>query len=183
MQASASVIAPENHLDEKESKWFAIYTRYKREKLVAKQLQSKDIEVFLPLQKFTRRWTSKTKVVELPLINCYLFVKIVKKDYVPVLETQDVVQFVKFSKNLISIPEEEINILRRVIGEQMALEIEPGTFNPGDEVEVIGGNLTGLRGKLIEKGSGKNLLIELENLGYTLRMYIDPSLLAHIRRR
>ena len=88
----------ENHLHETEPRWFAVYTRYKREKLVAQQLRDKGIEVYLPLQHFTRRYTRKIKKVEMPLISCYVFARITKKEYVPVLETPDVVQFVRFAK-------------------------------------------------------------------------------------
>ena len=173
----------ENHLDEQEARWFAVYTKYKREKQVFKRLTEQGIETYLPLQKFTRRWTRKVREVELPLISCYIFVKIQKKDYIKVLETPDTVQFVKFSKNLLSIPDAEIEILRRVVGENLALDAEPKSYQVGDEVEVIGGNLTGLKGKLIKKDNEKNFLIELDNLGYSLRMYIDPTLLHAKRKR
>lgn len=173
----------ENHLDEHEARWFAVYTKYKREKLVLKRLTEKGIQAYLPLQKFTRRWTRKVREVELPLISCYIFVKITKQDYVRVLETPDTVQFVKFSKNLLAIPNTEINILRRVVGEGLEVDAQPNSYNVGDEVEVIGGNLTGLRGKLIKKDNTKNFLVELNNLGYTLRMYIDPNLLSHTHKR
>lgn len=169
-------------MDEHEARWFAIYTRYKREKLVAQRLRQKGIEVYLPLQKFTRRYVRKIKQVELPLINCYLFTKITKKEYVPVLETQDVVKFIRFSKNLISIPEAEIQIIQRVVGESIEVEVSPSEYLPGDDVEIIAGELTGLRGKLLKKESDKNFLIELESLGYQLRMQVDPTLLHRIGR-
>lgn len=172
----------ENHLDEKQSRWFAVYTKYKREKLVNRKLQEKGIHCYLPLQEYTRHYTRKVRKVELPLISCYIFTKIIKKEYVPVLETPDVVSFVRFSRNLISIPEAEIHTMQRVVGEGIEVDVEPNAYQVGDEVEVIGGDLTGLKGKLVEKKNGKNLLIELENLGYMLRMYVAPSLLQKVRR-
>lgn len=167
----------ENHLDEKEARWFAVYTRYKREKLVAGRLAQKGIQVYLPLQQFTRRYVRKVKQVELPLISCYLFTRITKAEYVPVLETPDVVKFVRFSKNLIAIPDREIQIIQRVVGEAVEVEVTPAQYTPGDTVEIIGGQLTGLRGTLLRKDSDKNFLIELDTLGYQLRMWVDPELL------
>lgn len=181
MSHSQSQKEYENHLDEFEPKWFAVYTRYKREKMVAKRLQQKGIEVYLPLQKFTRRYVRKVKQVELPLISCYLFTKITKKQYVPVLEDQDVVKFVRFSKNLIAIPDAEIQVIQRVVGEAIDIEINPSEYTPGDEVEIIAGQLTGLKGKLIKMESEKNFLIELESIGYQMRMQVDPSLLQRIK--
>ncbi|MEK7255619.1 MAG: transcription termination/antitermination NusG family protein, partial [Bacteroidota bacterium] len=77
----------ESHLDGVEPKWFAVYTRYKSEKVVQRLLQNKKIESYLPLQRVTRRYTRKIKHHDIPLISCYIFVKIVRAEYVPVLET------------------------------------------------------------------------------------------------
>jgi len=41
--------------------------------------------------------------------------------------------------------------------------------------------LTGLRGTLLEQGSGKNFVVELDNLGYSLLMQLDPNLLRRVR--
>ena len=171
----------EDHLDANEPRWFAVYARYKREKVVARRLKEKGIECYLPLQRLTRYYTRKVKKVELPLISGYLFTRITRKEYVSVLETQDVVKFVRFSRNLISIPEREIDIIRRVVGEAVEVEVEPSSFRPGDAVEIIGGQLTGLKGTLLERRSDKNFVIELEKLGYSLLMQVDPALLRRIR--
>ena len=82
---STTALQYENHLDTSEARWFAVYARYKREKVVAQRLQEKGIECYLPLQRLTRYYTRKVKQVELPLISGYLFTKITKKEYVPVL--------------------------------------------------------------------------------------------------
>lgn len=175
-------MAEENHLSEHEPKWFAVYTKYKREKIVHKQLKEKGIESFLPLQKVTRYYTRKIKHVELPLLSCYIFVKIVKAEQVPVLRTQDVVNFVKINKNLISIPEQEINVLRQVVGEQLDIEmIKGGKLKEGDWVEIISGRLVGLKGQLIEQKSNKNFVISLEKLGYDLHLQVDPKILKKTR--
>ena len=170
---------PENHLHDQEARWFAVYTRYKREKLVGRHLAQKGIEYYLPLQHFTRRYQRKVKQVDLPLINCYIFVRIRKSQYVPVLETADVVEFVQFNRNLIAIPEAEIDLLRRIVGEIEAVEVNPASLAKGDQVEVIGGQLTGLKGTLLEKRGQHKLVIALETLGYDLHMEVNPS---HIRK-
>lgn len=177
MHMSTPQTKSENHLDSQEAKWFAVYTKYKREKLVNERLSEKGIQTYLPLQQFTRRYTRKVKQVELPLISCYIFTKITKQEYVPVLETPDVVQFVNFSRNLIAIPEEEIRTLQRVVGENIEIEVEPSAYQEGDAVEIIGGNLTGLKGKLVRKENKNRFYVELEKMGYTLQMEIPLEVL------
>ncbi len=175
MTYSSTSLAPENHLDEQEARWFAVYTRYKREKQVRKRLEEQGIECYLPLQRLVREYTRKRKQVELPLISCYIFTKIRKAEYVPVLETEDVVQFLHFSRNLIAIPNQEIQVLRHIVGEQVELEARPITFQPGALVEITQGRLIGLRGKLIEKQGTHNFLVELNTMGYGLHLQVDPK--------
>ena len=171
----------ENHLDTEQARWFAVYTKYKREKLVAARFNDLGIEYYLPLQEVTRYYTRKKKVVELPLINCHIFVKITKEDYIKVLQTNDVLRFVKVGKNLLAIPQPEIDLLQRILGKGKEVSVCETSFLLGDRVEVIGGQLTGLKGILIESNRRNNLLIRLDTIGLDLEMYIDYKLLRCIQ--
>lgn len=169
-----------NQLDSCEARWFALYTPHRREKLVDKRLKEQGIISYVPLLRYTRRYSRKVRQVELPLINGYVFAKITRNHYVPVLETPDVINFVKFNKNLIAIPDAEIKLLQRIVGEGIDIETSPITsFLPGDQVEIIAGNLTGIKGKFLKK-QGKNFIVELVNMGFALLMEVDPSLLEKV---
>lgn len=171
----------ENHLHTIEKKWFAVYTRYKSEKVVKRFLDNKNIENYLPIQRVTRRYERKIKHLEIPLINCYIFVKIIKPEYVTVLETENVLKFVRIARNLIAIPEKEMELMKLVVGEGKDIEAEANCrVEKGDMVEVIGGRLTGLKGRLVEKQGKKQMIVDLENVGYSLKMNIDVSLLKKI---
>jgi transcription antitermination factor NusG len=166
---------PVNQLHESEPRWFAVYTRYKREKMVCKRLLNNNIEIYLPLQQVTRYYTRKIRRTELPLISCYIFVKITRKGYVPVLEDPDVLYFVRQKSDLISVPEREINILKAVTGEGIPVEVLPSTGIPevGDLVEITQGRLYGIQGTLIEQKNNRFVVVELERLGFTLRMQVE----------
>jgi transcription antitermination factor NusG len=170
----------ESHLHDSEARWFAVYCRSKSEKVVQRLLTNKAIETYLPLQKVTRRYTRKIKHYEIPLISCYIFVKITKGEYVPVLETENVVKFIRFARNLLSIPEAEMSLLKRIVGEGEDVVAELGSFKEGDQVEVIGGKLTGLHGRMVERQGKKHMVVELESIGYSLRMTIDVALLRKV---
>jgi len=169
----------ENHLDDN-PKWFAVYTNYKREKIAAKQLSQQNIQVYLPLLLVTKKYVRKVKKLELPLISNYLFVKISKKEYTKVLQCTHVLSFIKFSKNLISIPNYEIEIIRRVLGTQEVLSID-NNFQKGDEVEVIGGEMTGLKGVFIKKENNQYLSVQLSNIGVAINISIATHLLRKIK--
>ncbi len=182
IQAKKTRRASKHQLHDSDPRWFAVYTRFKREKLVRDRLAEKGIEAYLPLQHFTRRYTRKVKHVELPLISCYVFTRIVTKEKVPVLRTDDVVDFVRpGGRELIAIPEMEMEVMRRVVGEGLEVEVQENQgLQAGDEVQIIGGQLTGLQGLLLSTDNPKNFVIELENLGYSLRMQVDPNLLVRV---
>lgn len=164
-----------NHLHSHDKRWFAIYTKYKCEKYVADRLLKKDIEAYIPLISRSKRYTRKTKHYRIPLISCYVFVKITRDQYVRVLESEYVMGFIKQRKNLISIPEHEIRLLKRIVGEIEEVELNPLQFQEGTPVEIIAGNLTGVKGKLLKKQGKHEFVVELQNIGFQLQMVIDKS--------
>ncbi len=170
----------ENHLHPIETKWFAVYTAYKREKVVTKMLRKKGIEVFLPLQSFHRQYQRSKKIVELPLFNCILFVQINQSHYVKVLETEHVLRFIKIGQNLISIPDHEIDTIQCIIGAQVEIQVEVFDLQEGEPIQVIAGGLSGLEGKFLRQESKYNFLVELEMLGYQMRMHVRPE---HLRQK
>ena len=175
--------AYENHLDKTEAKWFAVYTRYKREKLVLADLERKGVEVYLPLQKLYKIYAKKKRLVEKPLFSCYLFVKITKEQFRIVQDTEGVVDFVSFARNLISIPKIEIEIVKRIVGENLEIELEDQNYDAGDVVEVVSGTLSGLRGKLLDKKGKKNFLLQLNQIGYNLLIEINPKDIRKIDKK
>ncbi len=160
-----------------EKKWFAVYTRYRCEKYVSERLSKKGIENYVPLLKFTRVYTRKKKNVELPLISCYVFVNITKEDYVKVLQTENVISFLKIRGALISIPKKEIDIMKWVVGEDLVEKVHNGPLEKGAKVEIISGNLTGLKGTVIKRKSKKYVQVALESLGYTLEINVSEDML------
>lgn len=167
-----------NHLDREEKKWFAVKTKYKAEKHVVQQLNYRNVNAYIPLVNRTKRYGKKVKFSEIPLIYNYVFVCINRSNYVTVLEQQYVFEFVKQGKHLISIPEFEIEILKKIVGDEYKAILAESHFSIGDIVEVIGGNLTGLTGRLITNNNKQNMLVELENIGYQFQIEIDTNLLV-----
>lgn len=181
MTNKAKTYQAENHLHASERRWFAIYTKYKAEKYVQEVLAKKRINAYVPLVAYSKRYGRKIKSYEVPLINCYVFVCINKEEYVKVLETNYVHGFLKIRNNLISIPKGEIEVLRKIVGEESDIVAEPSEWLDGIDVEILSGNLTGLRGKLVSKKQQQLFQVELKTIGYSLMIDIDPKLLTPIK--
>lgn len=171
----------EDHLHDTEYRWFAVYTHSRSEKMAFKRLKSKGINVYLPLQKKVRLYGRKKRIVEFPLITCYLFVKVTRKEYVKVLETEGVLSYVKFNRNLVSIPDEEIELLRRILGEGWEVEqADTSRWRTGDTVEINQGRLAGTRGRLVDVEGKRIFTVELETLGIGLIVEVDKELLSKV---
>ena len=161
-----------------ESRWFVAYVPFRREKSALRTILSKGIECYVPLVKRTKRYVRKIKNYEIPLINNYVFVKITKKEYVDVLKVRDVCGFVKFDGRMISVPQKEIDILKRVVGDQnIVIDIFCDQDLIGKKVEIIQGQLTGLKGEVVEVVGKKKLMVHLQTLGITLRMQVPQKYL------
>lgn len=170
-----------NQLSSTEKRWFAIYTKFKCEKYVSTHLHKKNIEVYLPLVAKSKKYTRKIKQYQVPLINCYVFVHIDKSQYLPTLETEYVMKFLRQGKDLLAIPDWEIETLKRVVGDiEDIAPISPQGYQIGEMVEVTSGQLLGLKGKIISKLGKKTFVVELDSLGYELRINIDLKLLKPV---
>lgn len=164
----------ENHLSSTDPKWFAVYCKYRCEKLVLKDLLSKNIKTYLPLNRVLREYATSKKWVELPLIPNYIFVKITAKEYVKVLETLHVISFLKIANNLLSIPQKEIEILKQVVGgEQIEVTVASKGLKEQDRVEIISGRLKGLRGVLKKVKGKRKIIVLLDTIGYALEMEVS----------
>ena len=166
-----------------EKKWYAVYTKYKCEKLACDRLVKKGIQCYVPLLTVTKKYTRKIKTYYKPLINCYIFVCIEDNQFVRVLQTDHVMGFLSFSGKKVPIPNHEIQTLQRVVGEFEDITLVETPLVEGDEVEIISGNLTGIRGVFLEQKNKRLFEISLNHIGVTLKVHIDPALLRKIPRR
>jgi len=162
--------------------WYAVHTKYKCEKHVVNALQKKAIDAYTPVLQVTKEYTRKIVKRDLPLINCYAFVKVTSDQFAKVLQTEYVFSFLKIGKEMIAVKQDEIDLLKRITGEYNEVKAEEIEYKEGVEVEIIAGNLTGVKGILLEKKSKHNFLVELRSLSYQLKINVDPDHLRLIRK-
>lgn len=142
-----------------QKQWHVIYTRSRAEKKVQEELSLKNIESFLPLQKKLRQWKDRKKWIEMPLMSGYCFVNISRKEYDMVLQSTNVVSYVRFEGKAAVIPERQIDTLKQMLKQyDFEVNVTNESFAPGKKVEVIDGPMIGLQGELV-KAWGKNKFI------------------------
>ncbi len=149
--------------------WYAIRVKSRSEKKVFTDLTEQKIEAYLPLQRKLRIWSDRKKWVEMPLISGYVFVYISRREYEIVLRTFNVVSYIYFEGKAAIIREEDINLLKRMLGEaDLDLEVTAEQFKPGQKVEIIAGPLIGVIGELIEYKGKNKVALRIPPLGYTV---------------
>ena len=103
---------------------FAVLTKVKQRKPVCNNPDQRGCTNYIPLQKVTRIYTRKRRTTLLPLIYRYIFVHIIKDEYVKGCQTQ-CRRFCKIQQSKsFSIPDHEIEWLQRVTGEINDISIE-----------------------------------------------------------
>lgn len=151
--------------------WFAVYTRNRCEKAVRRALDRQGIANYLPILHTPRLHGTRSRIVECPLIPGYIFVHISFDDYLSVLQTEHVVDMVRFGADLIPIPSAEIQTLQQICSSTAhEVIVSRSRYIAGDLVQVINGPLKGISGKLVKIGGRKNLVVELKNVGHSLQI-------------
>ena len=140
--------------------WFAIQTWPRYEKKVATELERKDVKVFLPLLKNKRKWSDRTRVVELPLFPSYVFVSIQQTPdaRVPVLRTNGVTSFVGVRGVGTPVPESEIGSVRTLLERGISFQVYP-FLSIGQRVRILSGSLRGVEGVLTGKANDDQSLV------------------------
>jgi transcription antitermination factor NusG len=159
-----------------QKQWHVIYTRSRAEKKVQIELSLKEIENFLPMQKRLRQWKDRKKWVEMPLMSGYCFVNISRKEYDMVLQTSNVVGYVRFEGKAAVIPERQIESLKQMLKQyDFEVNVTSENFAPGKKVEVIEGPMIGLRGELVKAQGRKKFIIRFSQINSVFSVEIPSN--------
>jgi transcription antitermination factor NusG len=139
--------------------WFALYTSSRREKHVAKLLDERQIENFLPLYHADRQWKKSSPVtLDLPLFPNYIFVRAGQK--ASLLSVPGVVSIVGSGRQPWPLPDHEIEAFRSAVD---VCKLEPHSlFTVGDRVRIKNGALAGMQGVLVRKKSNFRVVLTVE---------------------
>lgn len=156
------------------SDWWALYTRHQHEKTVAEVLSAKGFEVFLPLYESIRCWKDRNKKLTLPLFPCYVFVRGGLNRRLQVVTTPGVHMILFNGENVATIPEVEIDTIRKAV--EGPFRVEPHPFlKCGERVRVIRGSLQGVEGVLVRKKNLYRLVLSVEMMAKSVSVEIDAT--------
>ena len=154
--------------------WYALHTQARHEKTVERRLREEGMETFLPLSQEVHTWSDRRKKVEVPLFNCYVFVRctLSAKDRMVVYRLDSVHGFVGFRGVGQPIPEEQIEAVRAVLAHTKPWRAHP-FLKAGQRVRVRGGALDGVEGVFLSENGDQSLIISVDAIQRSMAVRID----------
>ena len=160
--------------------WIVVRSKPRSEKIAYTQLLEKGIESYLPLLKERRKWSDRKKWVEFPLFPSYLFAKIEIKNSIFVLQTHGVGSLVKFGEDIAIVQDEVIKAIKLAI--DGGYKLTPAEyFIAGNEVEVIAGPMSGVKGIVVQLKGKDRLVIKIDAIQQALSIDIDSRFIKNIK--
>jgi transcriptional antiterminator NusG len=162
--------------DAETSTWCAIYCRPRFEFAVADQLQTSNIETYLPVFDSVRQWSDRRKTIKIPVFPGYVLARMADTgaNRATVLRKSGVVRILGNSKGIEMIPAEEIESVRRILASDRPCKGHP-LIREGARVRVRHGALKGLEGLMIRARNRTQLIVSIDILGRSVSTEIDSS--------
>jgi transcription antitermination factor NusG len=157
-----------------EGPWYAVWTRARAEKIVAEQLQRKQIEAFLPTVPRWSRWKDRKKKIDWPLFPGYCFARFDPGYTLDILKCVGVARIITFDGKPAPIAHVEIAAIQRLVSTQLQFDPCP-LLHEGDLVEVIHGPLMGVVGRLIHKGPQAKLVLSITMINRAVAVTFDAA--------
>jgi transcription antitermination factor NusG len=154
--------------------WFAIQARTGREKQSTLFLENSGYECYLPVSKFTRKWSDRLKEIEVPLFPGYFFCRMNPHNRLPVLMTPHVMQIVGVGKTPIPVEEEEIAAIQQT-GKSGLPTMPWPHLQVGRVARIEEGPLRGITGIVVKIKSGMKLVLSVSLLQRSVAVEVDRS--------
>lgn len=149
------------------TEWYACYTRARHEKRVARMLEEREVEGYLPVVRRESRWHDRKKQIDFPLFAGYVFVRVAPAQIYDVTSIPSVVTLVTVNGVPARIHDDEIANIRRFAEGLSAAgsEAEAAPMRTGQRVVVTAGPFREVQGVVVEDRGRARVLVGLPALG------------------
>jgi transcriptional antiterminator RfaH len=160
--------------------WYAVYVNVKHEKKVVHKLTEQGIIAYTPLVKKMQQWSDRKKMVEFPMLSGYVFVNIEDVEKEVILKCPGVYSFIKFNGIEAKIRDVEIAILKSIEESGYDVTQEAEELKLLDEVEIIQGQLKGLKGTIVLIQNTNYVQIQLSSLQQNIKVKLPIHILKTV---
>ncbi|MDR1861140.1 MAG: UpxY family transcription antiterminator [Bacteroidales bacterium] len=171
---------------EDKRQWFVLRVRSRAEKKVLRSLTDDGIEAYLPIQKVLRQWSDRKKLIDVPVVTCYVFVRVTNRgaDYIAALKRDNVLRFMCEEGKPIPIRDSQIAALKLMLNQdEIVVDITREMLRKGQTVEIIEGPCVGLCGELVSVNRKNKVAICIDAISHTFMIDAPIDKLAIIKKR
>jgi transcription antitermination factor NusG len=161
-------------LSANQPRWYAVQTRARHELRIGRELQQRGIRGFVPTLREAHQWSDRTKVLEVPLFSCYVFVNLEASaaQHLEVLKMPGVYHFVRVNGAPAPIPDSQIESMQAVFANNLQLS-SCSFLQIGQKVRIRGGALDGVEGILAANKGAHKLVISVDLLQQSLEVTVE----------
>lgn len=154
-------------MTEKNNQWFVVYTRPRWEKKVALTLEERGIENYCPLNKVTKKWSDRHKVVLEPLFKGYVFINIADDIKWEVKKVNGILNYVHWLGRPAIVPQVQIDTIKKFMQDYQQVEVSELSIDKNSRVRIRQGLLMHHEGMVLQE-SGAQAKVHINSLGITL---------------
>lgn len=159
--------------------WYALYVRSNFEKIAERALADRGYPSFSPFYRARRKWSDRTKDVDLPLFPGYVFCSFDPEARLPILTTPGVVHVVSVGPTPAPVDLTEIESVQATA--RSGYQVLPWPFlREGQRVRIEAGPLSGVEGTLVKTKSDLRLVVSVTLLQRAISVEIDQDLVKAI---
>lgn len=154
--------------------WYAVYTRPRWEKKIARKLEEKGYEAWCPLNRVVRQWSDRKKTVHEPLFKGYVFVRVEDEQKWKVREIDGILNYVYWNGKPGVIRAEEIDTIKRFLNQFTDVQVTNFRLSPETKVRIKTGILMNYEGTIVEV-HGNRASVKIESMGLQLSATFDKK--------
>ncbi|MCE2615860.1 UpxY family transcription antiterminator [Phocaeicola oris] len=155
-------------IDEHKRYWYVAYTLSRHEKKVAEKLKLMGIDCYLPIQEEIQQYQNRKKKIQRVVLPMTIFIHGTSKERLEALQLPSITHYLmEIGKHkAATVPDDQMERFRFMLDYSDAtVEIENASLQPGMQVRVIKGPLTGLEGELININKTSKVIVRIDLLG------------------
>lgn len=166
---------------ERKEGWHVLYVKYRHESKVYKELTEKNIEAFLPMAVSIRKWSDRTKKIQIPLFPSYVFVHIKSnRDFHDVLTVDSGCSYLSFGGEYGTVSPKEIEQIKFLVEGEDFSDVQIGRVLPqiGDKLKIEYGELSGLECEVFRIDNQHRIRVRLSSLRQDISAVVPLSYLS-----
>ncbi|MBN1299879.1 MAG: UpxY family transcription antiterminator [Melioribacteraceae bacterium] len=138
-------------------KWYALYTKPRSEFKAELQLNSIDIESYLPKVQLLKKWSDRKKKVTEPLFRGYIFIRADERERLLALEQNAIVKTIFFNGKPSAVPQSQIDSLKKMLSNTNDIQVFNNIIK-GNIVKIVEGPFSGTEGVVYNVSKNESML-------------------------